>query len=109
MAYYVDELLDHTGKSLGWFVFYANGDIFLGPYGDEEANNFVYQLNRDEPIPDLMPSGQREITVDLYNAEGFFGTAVFDEYGRFVPGTFKRATVQATASVSSSGIGNPGA
>ncbi len=108
MAYYVDELLDDAGKSLGWFVFYANGDIFLGPYGSDEANNFVYHLNRDEPTPAVMPSGQREITVDLYNGEGFFGTAAFDEYGRFVPGTFKRATVQATATVSSNGIGKLG-
>lgn len=89
MPYFSDELFSDAGDSLGFFVFYANGTIFSHHESSTQANNAVGSLNRDERVPQSVV-GETHTTVDLYDADGnHVGSADFDEWGSFVPGTYK--------------------
>jgi hypothetical protein len=91
MQYYSDELFDHVGESLGWFVFYPNGDIFSADDSEAQADNVVSSLNRGE---DLQPpaAGEAHATYELFDADGSIGSASFDASGNFIPGTYRKVS-----------------
>lgn len=90
MQYYVDQLFNDVGDSLGWFVFHPNGDIFSSHVSDTEAHSAVSSLNRGEAVPAPV-AGEVHVTYQLFDADECIGSASFDAYGNFIPGTYRKA------------------
>lgn len=90
MQHYSDEIFDDGDRSLGWFVFYPNGDIFSGHSTKTQADNVVGSINRGEWVQ-LPEVGKIHATYKLFDADGNeVGSASFDASGNFIPGTYRK-------------------
>lgn len=103
MRYSSHQLFSDTRKSLGWFVLDADGTIISHHDSSTEAYSAAGSLNRGEGAPESS-SDAAHMTVELYDADGnHVGSVDFNEWGSFIPGSYKLGNAK-NASISASSI-----